>query len=929
MYIDDNSLWIGDEAKISFTGNQLKFRRRKKTIVPSGLVTIGAAHSPSKDEATVQSEALALSVGVNAVADMKLHHWVAYAQHLDPTKTAGDIYTDSAADYEASAASEGFKEVGDDIYSAHKISIGKTTAPTTALDVVGTVTATTFAGSGSGLTALPAAQITGTLDAARIPTLDQNTTGSAGTAATLTTARSIGGVSFDGSAAIVPTTFNGATFSGLVSTKTSREFEFTGSESAAYARHFWICSFKDAPGEHTNQLIKINYSATYKRTTGSHTRNSIASGTVTFSDLWKMSTDGNASDVQYYTLQDQKNELYYSQGRLPKWYYVRFNDIGYLVLSMSISDSNSADWYVKGNIDFLSRPGTESGENIWNGTIFRDSDTATTEGFTAISSLYPTSGTGEVGWDTSMASGSTAQTFLEATEGTIFKYGNVGIGTSSPDRILHLYRNATGSHYQRIQNVENNGGCGIELMRGNTTTWGSTAYSDWRINNSGHLDFGVKFTGTDKTVLHLDTTGNVGIGTTIPQTSLQIKDETDTTGTGDAFITGLNSNTSNRKPTECLRLSGKYYASGSGALLRFTNSHPSGSNPSNDEYNVAGIAGFDYASAWGGGLCFYTTPNTSGGGDLIPRMVIDSSGFVGFGTNAPLSRMHHKQTADQSYLSAALGSYQNGLILERGTSTDRWTFAHDDLGSMCFFYNTSRKGYLLGSGTDNRVNFTGQHRTFIKDVPFTRAEELEGLIVSADNNKYVKMSGGVEAGSNAITVNESLPIVSLSTKVKDKKCFGVISASEDPETRTEQHGNFVSHQDKESGDTRVYINSVGEGAIWVTNINGPLESGDYITTSNVAGYGQKQDSEFLANYTVAKITMDCDFSPVTQPIQNIKKDETGENTLDEHGQIQWEDHPTETEKAYKIRHLDANGVITDEANVVHTAAFVGCTYHCG
>jgi hypothetical protein len=109
--------------------------------------------------------------------------------------------------------------------------------------------------------------------------------------------------------------------------------------------------------------------------------------------------------------------------------------------------------------------------------------------------------------------------------------------------------------------------------------------------------------------------------------------------------------------------------------------------------------------------------------------------------------------------------------------------------------------------------------------------------------------------------------------VNDKKCFGVVSASEDPETRDESHyGNFVSVSEKELGDTRVYINSVGEGAMWVTNINGPLESGDYITTSNVAGYGQRQESEFLANYTVAKITMDCDFAPATQPIQIIKKE---------------------------------------------------------
>jgi hypothetical protein len=276
-----------------------------------------------------------------------------------------------------------------------------------------------------------------------------------------------------------------------------------------------------------------------------------------------------------------------------------------------------------------------------------------------------------------------------------------------------------------------------------------------------------------------------------------------------------------------------------------------------------------------------------------------------------------------------------GIRIIRSTDFSKyWNIGLSNDNNPRLVFNPSdpyggRGGFISSGVAINQMNFTGQHRTFIKDVPFSQASDLEGLIVSSDQNKYIKMSGGIEAGSNAITTNESLPIVSLSNVVTDKKCFGVISASEDPEQREDVYGNFVSVTEKEKGDTRVHINSVGEGAIWVVNTNGSLESGDYITTSNVAGYGQKQDSEFLANYTVAKITMDCDFNPATQPIQVIKKDETGENVLDEHGQIQWEDHPTETEKAYKIRYLDANGTETDEANTIHIAAFVGCTYHCG
>jgi hypothetical protein len=286
-------------------------------------------------------------------------------------------------------------------------------------------------------------------------------------------------------------------------------------------------------------------------------------------------------------------------------------------------------------------------------------------------------------------------------------------------------------------------------------------------------------------------------------------------------------------------------------------------------------------------------------------------------------------------------------------------------------------------------SFTGQH----KCVPENGEPMEKGLVVSAKKNKFIKLNGSLETGKKAITIDESLPVVSLSNVTQDKACFGVVSSTEEANTiyRIETtNGGVISQIPKTLGDNRVIVNSVGEGAIWVCDANGPLESGDYITTSNVAGYGQKQDGEFLANYTVAKITMDCDFTASNVAVQAIKKVETlktvtqdvweglrdydrssntetqyinesnvvlsveeyeslapeeqntysettiqtyyriqrGENVLDEHGMLQWEDTGA-TEPGYELRYLDASGQQTDEANCVHRAAFVGCTYHCG
>ena len=94
-----------------------------------------------------------------------------------------------------------------------------------------------------------------------------------------------------------------------------------------------------------------------------------------------------------------------------------------------------------------------------------------------------------------------------------------------------------------------------------------------------------------------------------------------------------------------------------------------------------------------------------------------------------------------------------------------------------------------------------------------------------------------------ITIEDALPQIELSRKKKDKRGFGVLGSIVRGNSRIE----------------RLIVNSVGEGAIYVINSNGNIENGDYITSSDYLGYGEKQDDDLLHNYTVAKATIDCDF----------------------------------------------------------------------
>ena len=240
-----------------------------------------------------------------------------------------------------------------------------------------------------------------------------------------------------------------------------------------------------------------------------------------------------------------------------------------------------------------------------------------------------------------------------------------------------------------------------------------------------------------------------------------------------------------------------------------------------------------------------------------------------------------------------------------GNQGDSSTTGNDnDLYFQVQYYNGSQRltAFIQDATTNIQMNFTGQHRS-MSDFKFT--EDKIGLIVEATGRYMNLITEGQECSQiTCITINDSIPVVTICNEEKSKKVFGVISAEEE-KTRKWAAGNFASLYDKVEGDHRLYINSIGEGGIWVCNKNGNLENGDYICAAGINGYGMRQDEEYLANYTVAKITMDCDFNP---QLEEVKIWENGAWVM-----------TGKFKPAYECITLD------DGLKV----CFVGVTYHCG
>ena len=265
------------------------------------------------------------------------------------------------------------------------------------------------------------------------------------------------------------------------------------------------------------------------------------------------------------------------------------------------------------------------------------------------------------------------------------------------------------------------------------------------------------------------------------------------------------------------------------------------------------------------------------------------SGFSPFGIFMDEPETIFRTTSDHTFRLSGLTSLQIPRSLASFSDTtdqdyqERWRVGgHLANGMMYYRENDNSLRIYEGGWLGETMTFTGAHHSLPNDNDinhYTASIDRKGDITDSDyRGKIVVASDGYMYKNNienkdAIMINQAWTKVDLSTTHKDKKAYGVIS----------------DYAERESGSDMLVVNAVGEGGIWICDASGSFENGDYITTSKIPGYGCKQDDDLLHNYTVAKITNDCNFESGSQYI-------TGSVTHD---------------------------------GVEYKTAFIGCTYHCG
>jgi hypothetical protein len=189
------------------------------------------------------------------------------------------------------------------------------------------------------------------------------------------------------------------------------------------------------------------------------------------------------------------------------------------------------------------------------------------------------------------------------------------------------------------------------------------------------------------------------------------------------------------------------------------------------------------------------------------------------------------------------------LTVDSGTKAEAILAIGDSTGVVA--YGGNYDFYANGLGT-NYGPFTGAHDAKLSD-DFPHYVQ-SGMIVSATGETHMRMNE-----ENHVSISSTLPTVAISKKKNDKAVLGVL---------VKENDLIPNHWYRpRDGERFGIVNALGEGRVWVSNVNGNIEAGDYITTSDIPGYGQRQDDDLLHSYTLGKAIETVDWDSVSETVQ--------------------------------------------------------------
>jgi hypothetical protein len=355
----------------------------------------------------------------------------------------------------------------------------------------------------------------------------------------------------------------------------------------------------------------------------------------------------------------------------------------------------------------------------------------------------------------------------------IMNGGNVGIGTSSPASALDIIganqdaikirSNVAPENYYQIGR---NQSTGLLEFKGSETTY------------NGYL-----FKGPSSDLMTINSSGNVGIGTSSPSRKVSLADS----------VNGYN--------LELQQTSA--YNSGNQSGIVFSAPYNIGGSVT-DLASIRGGKENATDEDFGGKLAFYTRAN---GGSDTERMRIDSSGNVGIGTSSPSDKLTIKAASAHLRLQGTSNTNKNvsinynesgdygqincdesgvnqkdlwmtGLNLKFGRSTGSESMRIDDLGNL--LVGRSSAG---AAATDNGHVFygSGQHYIFSNATECVRFYETSG--------------SGQQVGSISITSSATAFNTSSDERLKENITDAVAGNVDDIKVRSFDWKADGSHQD--------------------------------------------------------------------------------------------------------------------------------------